>query len=229
MPKWRRRAASPPATGICTTPSRGVSAARPHTGGAEVRYDWAYRAFYRWGSIVKASSAHRSLKHSLKHLAYHAGVEEVQAGLGSRDSAQAAVADAAHARSCAVARGRAGEKLMPPPCDSVRGLRWPNVSNYRRPRQCRVYRRAGQIRSQPGAMWTAIGGTLAMFAGVGSPITETFGLGMHDRCGDAISTRSSVSLPRADRRCFTKCTRMPASTSIPRSLRRGYRPLSCRA
>jgi hypothetical protein len=28
-------------------------------------------------------------------------------------------------------------------------------------------------------MWTTIGGTFAMFAGVGSPITQTFGLGMH--------------------------------------------------
>jgi radical SAM superfamily enzyme YgiQ (UPF0313 family) len=36
-------------------------------------YDWAYRAFYEWGAIVRAASAHGSLKHSLKHLAYSAG------------------------------------------------------------------------------------------------------------------------------------------------------------
>ncbi len=36
-------------------------------------YDWSYRAFYEWGAIVKGASAHRSLKHSLKHLAYSAG------------------------------------------------------------------------------------------------------------------------------------------------------------
>ncbi len=30
-----------------------------------------------------------------------------------------------------------------------------------------------------GAIWKDIGGTFAMFAGVGSPITQTFGLGMH--------------------------------------------------
>jgi radical SAM superfamily enzyme YgiQ (UPF0313 family) len=36
-------------------------------------YDWAYRAFYEWGAILKASAAHRSLKHSLKHFAYSAG------------------------------------------------------------------------------------------------------------------------------------------------------------
>jgi hypothetical protein len=36
-------------------------------------YDWAYRAFYQWGAILKGASAHRSAKHSLKHLAYSAG------------------------------------------------------------------------------------------------------------------------------------------------------------
>jgi hypothetical protein len=38
-----------------------------------------------------------------------------------------------------------------------------------------------QARLDPSAspMWTTIGGTFAMFAGVGSPITQTFGLGMH--------------------------------------------------
>ena len=36
-------------------------------------YDWAYRTFYDWNAIVKSASAHRSLKHSVKHLAYAAG------------------------------------------------------------------------------------------------------------------------------------------------------------
>jgi radical SAM superfamily enzyme YgiQ (UPF0313 family) len=36
-------------------------------------YDWAYESFYRWGSIVKAASAHTSVKHSLKHFFYSAG------------------------------------------------------------------------------------------------------------------------------------------------------------
>ncbi|MEA2339300.1 MAG: hypothetical protein QOE82_3307, partial [Thermoanaerobaculia bacterium] len=36
-------------------------------------YDWAYEAFYRWGSIVKGSSAHASVKHRLKHFFYSAG------------------------------------------------------------------------------------------------------------------------------------------------------------
>jgi len=38
-----------------------------------------------------------------------------------------------------------------------------------------------QARVDPasGAIWTTVGGTAVMFAGVGSPITQTFGLGMH--------------------------------------------------
>ena len=36
-------------------------------------YDWAYESFYRWGSIVRASTAHESVKHQLKHFFYSAG------------------------------------------------------------------------------------------------------------------------------------------------------------
>ncbi|HJU41408.1 MAG TPA: radical SAM protein [Vicinamibacterales bacterium] len=47
---------------------RGITAAALKRG-----YDWAYGAFYEWGSILKAASQHRSIKHSVKHLAYSAG------------------------------------------------------------------------------------------------------------------------------------------------------------
>ena len=36
-------------------------------------YDWAYESFYRWRAIFKASSAHASVKHRLKHFFYSAG------------------------------------------------------------------------------------------------------------------------------------------------------------
>ena len=36
-------------------------------------YDWSYRTFYTWANIFTAASAHDSLKHSVKHLAYSAG------------------------------------------------------------------------------------------------------------------------------------------------------------
>ena len=47
---------------------RGVTPAALKAG-----YDWSYRAFYEWPSIVRAASAHQSLKHSLKHFVYSAG------------------------------------------------------------------------------------------------------------------------------------------------------------
>jgi radical SAM superfamily enzyme YgiQ (UPF0313 family) len=36
-------------------------------------YDWAYEDFYRWTNILKAASAHNSVKHRLKHFFYSAG------------------------------------------------------------------------------------------------------------------------------------------------------------
>jgi radical SAM superfamily enzyme YgiQ (UPF0313 family) len=36
-------------------------------------YDWAYREFYRWSSIVRGSRAHGSIKHQAKHFFYAAG------------------------------------------------------------------------------------------------------------------------------------------------------------
>jgi radical SAM superfamily enzyme YgiQ (UPF0313 family) len=39
----------------------------------EEGYDWAYREFYRWPSIARASLAHESRKHQAKHFFYAAG------------------------------------------------------------------------------------------------------------------------------------------------------------
>jgi radical SAM superfamily enzyme YgiQ (UPF0313 family) len=36
-------------------------------------YDWAYREFYRWPSIVRSSLAHGTVKHQAKHFFYAAG------------------------------------------------------------------------------------------------------------------------------------------------------------
>jgi radical SAM superfamily enzyme YgiQ (UPF0313 family) len=36
-------------------------------------YDWAYREYYRWGSIARASLHHGPLKHQAKHFFYAAG------------------------------------------------------------------------------------------------------------------------------------------------------------
>jgi hypothetical protein len=36
-------------------------------------YDWAYKEFYSWTSIFKASMQHDHVKHMLKHFAYAGG------------------------------------------------------------------------------------------------------------------------------------------------------------
>ncbi|MFZ1937933.1 MAG: radical SAM protein [Terracidiphilus sp.] len=38
-----------------------------------VGYDWAYREFYRWGAIARASLHHGTLKHQTKHFFYASG------------------------------------------------------------------------------------------------------------------------------------------------------------
>jgi radical SAM superfamily enzyme YgiQ (UPF0313 family) len=42
-------------------------------------YDWAYREFYRWPSIGRASLSHGSLKHQAKHFFYAAGWKKFEA------------------------------------------------------------------------------------------------------------------------------------------------------
>ncbi|MGQ0733907.1 MAG: B12-binding domain-containing radical SAM protein [Acidobacteriota bacterium] len=47
--------------------------ARLTPGALKRGYDWAYREFYRWSSIARASRSHDSLKHTAKHFFYAAG------------------------------------------------------------------------------------------------------------------------------------------------------------
>jgi radical SAM superfamily enzyme YgiQ (UPF0313 family) len=41
-------------------------------------YDWAYREFYRWSSIARASLSHGTLKHQAKHFFYATGWRKFQ-------------------------------------------------------------------------------------------------------------------------------------------------------
>ena len=41
-------------------------------------YDWAYRSFYSWQNIARASLAHDTLKHGLKHFAYAGGWKKLE-------------------------------------------------------------------------------------------------------------------------------------------------------
>jgi hypothetical protein len=84
-----------------------------------------------------------------------------------------------------------------------------------------------QARREPysGAMRTEIAGTLAMFAGVGSPITQTFGLGIHqppaDRDLDAIE-RFFTSRGSAVLHEVSPLAGVEVSATLAR---RGYQPI----
>src|SRR5436189_2525044 len=41
-------------------------------------YDWAYREFYRWSAITRASLSHGTIKHQLKHFFYAAGWKKLE-------------------------------------------------------------------------------------------------------------------------------------------------------
>jgi radical SAM superfamily enzyme YgiQ (UPF0313 family) len=41
-------------------------------------YDWAYRSFYSWSNIARASLTHDTLKHRLKHFAYAGGWKKLE-------------------------------------------------------------------------------------------------------------------------------------------------------
>ena len=45
----------------------------------EAGYTWAYREFYRWSSIARASLAHDAVKHQAKHFAYAVGWKKFEA------------------------------------------------------------------------------------------------------------------------------------------------------
>jgi radical SAM superfamily enzyme YgiQ (UPF0313 family) len=53
--------------------------ARLHPEQLKEGYDWAYREFYRWTSIARASFAHGSTKHQAKHFFYAAGWKKFEA------------------------------------------------------------------------------------------------------------------------------------------------------
>ena len=84
-----------------------------------------------------------------------------------------------------------------------------------------------QARREPysGAMRTEIAGTMAMFAGVGSPITQTFGLGIHqppaDRDLDAIE-RFFTSRGSA---VFHEVSPLAGVEVTATLARRGYKPI----
>ena len=45
----------------------------------EEGYHWAYRSFYQWNNILRASMKHEDLKHKIKHFMYTGGWKKFEA------------------------------------------------------------------------------------------------------------------------------------------------------
>jgi hypothetical protein len=84
-----------------------------------------------------------------------------------------------------------------------------------------------QARFDPasGAIWKAVGGTFAMFAGVGSPITQTFGLGLHEPLVEKdLDTIERFFTARASA-VFHEVCPLAGVEVVATLAKRGYRPI----
>lgn len=83
-----------------------------------------------------------------------------------------------------------------------------------------------QARIDPasGAIWKNIGGTFAMFAGVGSPITQTFGLGMHEPLNDKDLDAIERFFTSRGSAVFHETCPLAGVDVFATLARRGYRP-----
>ena len=108
LPRRSPQAGSSTATGTSTTRVTSSSHEGHDARRLEAGYRWAYRAFYEWTAITRASTAHASLSIARSTSAMRR-LEEIRARVGRRDSRQAVARDAADARS-RVVEGRAGRR-----------------------------------------------------------------------------------------------------------------------
>jgi GNAT superfamily N-acetyltransferase len=75
-----------------------------------------------------------------------------------------------------------------------------------------------------GACWMSVGGTFAMFDGVGSPLTQTFGLGVYEPVTpDALESIESFFLSRGSD-AFNEVSPLADPSALALLNERGYRP-----
>lgn len=76
-----------------------------------------------------------------------------------------------------------------------------------------------------GAEWIDVGGTYAMFDGVESPLTQTFGLGLFEEVGDAGMERLEAFFIERGAPVFHEVSPMADPSLIVLLNKRGYRPI----
>jgi GNAT superfamily N-acetyltransferase len=84
-----------------------------------------------------------------------------------------------------------------------------------------------RARAQPesGATWTEVAGAYAMFDGVGSPLTQTFGVGVFDPVGPAEMERLEAFFAERGAEVFHEVSPMADPALLGVLAERGYRPV----
>ena len=86
---------------------------------------------------------------------------------------------------------------------------------------------AARARVSPasGAEWIEVGGAYAMFDGVGSPLTQTFGLGLFDTVTGAEMTRLEEFFQARGAEVFHEVSPLADLSLLPLLNERGYQPI----
>lgn len=84
-----------------------------------------------------------------------------------------------------------------------------------------------RARLQPasGATWTDVAGTYAMFDGVGSPLTQTFGLGLFAEAGEAEFQALETFFQQRGAEVYHEISPLSAPALLPHLNGRGYQPI----
>lgn len=75
-----------------------------------------------------------------------------------------------------------------------------------------------------GATWVQVAGAYAMFDGVGSPLTQTFGLGLFEEPGDAELERIEAFFTERGAEVFHEVSPIAGPALLKRLVARGYHP-----
>lgn len=82
-----------------------------------------------------------------------------------------------------------------------------------------------QLQPESGATWTEVAGAYAMFDGVGSPITQTFGLGLFAEAGEAEFDALEAFFQQRGAEVNHEISPLAAPALLPHLNARGYLPI----
>ena len=82
-----------------------------------------------------------------------------------------------------------------------------------------------RLSPESGAAWIEVGGAYAMFDGVESPLTQTFGLGMFDEITDAEMKKIEAFFNKFDAPVFHEVSPLADTSIMPLLNERGYQPV----